>query len=313
MNSAAIQTKSEAPCVSVLMPVYNAARYLPEAIESVLGQTFDDFELITVDDGSTDGSLAILRDHATRDARLRVISRPNTGIVGALNDGLAAARGPYIGRMDADDTCDATRLVRQVAYLDGHRSCVAVGTWVTRTDPYGSPVAEQTPPVDHAAIDAALLRAEGGAMVHATMLIRREALERVGGWRAQYNWVEDLDLCLRLGEVGELANVPAALYRYRRHAESVCATRYEQMCRSLQALLDETYARRGLGAAPNLYDVRPDLTEKEEGVAHQYRMWACHALARGEAGLARRHAWAALRHEPWSPRSWRVAYWALAA
>ena len=92
-----------APTVSVLMPVYNCAAYVGEAVESILNQTWKDFELIAVDDGSTDGSLAVLEEYAKRDGRMRVISRANTGIVGALNDGLAAARGKYIARMDGDD------------------------------------------------------------------------------------------------------------------------------------------------------------------------------------------------------------------
>src|SRR5207253_385711 len=94
---------SDRPTVSVLLPVYNGARYLRPAVESILAQTFADFELIAVDDGSTDRSLAMLQEYARRDPRVHVITRPNTGIAGALNDGLAAARGEFLARMDADD------------------------------------------------------------------------------------------------------------------------------------------------------------------------------------------------------------------
>ena len=158
------------------MPVFNAMPYLCEAIDSVLAQTFADFELIAVDDGSTDASLATLRDVARRDPRLKIVSRANTGIVGALNDGLAVARGDFIAHMDADDTCDPTRLAQQVAYLTRHPACVAVGTGCTRTDPTGSFAGIQRPPADHASIDAALLQADGGALIHATLMMRHDAL-----------------------------------------------------------------------------------------------------------------------------------------
>src|SRR4051794_39230969 len=91
------------PVISVVMPVYNASRYLHSAVDSVLRQTFSDFELIAVDDGSTDNSKALLEQIAANEPRLRIVSRPNTGIVGALNDGLGVARGELIARMDADD------------------------------------------------------------------------------------------------------------------------------------------------------------------------------------------------------------------
>src|SRR5579871_2870885 len=103
------------PAVSVLLPVYNGERFLAAAVRSVLEQTFSDFELIAIDDGSTDGSRAILEDFARRDARVRVISRPNSGIVGALNDALAQARGEFAARMDADDLCLSGRFAAQVA------------------------------------------------------------------------------------------------------------------------------------------------------------------------------------------------------
>ncbi|HSZ59511.1 MAG TPA: glycosyltransferase family 2 protein, partial [Tepidisphaeraceae bacterium] len=100
------------------MPVYNAERYLRAAVESVLGQGFGDFELIAVDDGSCDSSLGILREYEGRDPRVRIISRANTGIVGALNDGLRAAGGELIARMDADDISLPQRFEKQVEFLN---------------------------------------------------------------------------------------------------------------------------------------------------------------------------------------------------
>src|SRR5947207_13124013 len=102
------------------MPVYNAERYLRPAVESVLAQKYDDFELITVDDGSADSSPAILREYEAKDPRVKIVSRPNTGIVGALNDGIAASRGSLIARMDSDDISLPARFGKQVTFLDSH-------------------------------------------------------------------------------------------------------------------------------------------------------------------------------------------------
>src|SRR5205823_4798077 len=125
------------PVISVVMPVYNAASYVADAVKSIMAQTFDDFEFIAVNDGSTDRSEAILNEFARADRRIRVISRANTGIVGALNDGIAAAEAELIARMDADDVSSPQRLQRQLAYMQAHPECVALGGRVIGTDPYG--------------------------------------------------------------------------------------------------------------------------------------------------------------------------------
>ena len=111
---------SDPPLVSVCMPVYNATRYLAEAVESILGQTFRDFEFLITDDGSTDRSLAILKRYAAQDARIRLWSRPNAGYVVRLNEMLHQARGDLIARMDADDVALPERFARQVEFLRSH-------------------------------------------------------------------------------------------------------------------------------------------------------------------------------------------------
>ncbi len=298
--------------VSVLMPVYNAQSYLAEALDCILAQTFKGWELICVDDGSTDASLVILKDYAGKHAQIRVISRPNTGIVGALNDALDAAQGEYIARMDADDWCAEVRFDQQVGYLNGHADCVAVGSYIQRTDPYGSPAGSQEPPIGHEAIDAGLLAGDASVLVHASLMMRADVLRTAGGWREGTDWVEDLDLFLRLAEQGRVANLPQYLYTYRRHVESVCFKHYELMCSRLKDVLREAYARRGIADEFDEQSVRPDL-EPKQSVAEYYRNWACHAIHAGNRTLACKHAIDALKRSPLSPRSWKVAYWALAA
>ena len=303
---------ADTPKVSVLLPVYNAQAYLVEAVDCILAQTLEDWELICVDDGSTDASLTILEDYASKHTRIRVITRANTGIVGALNDALDAARGDYIARMDADDWCAELRFDRQVAHLDENAECVAVGSYVQRTYPYGSPAGSQEPPLDHDTIDAGLLAGDASVLVHASLMMRADALRSVGGWREGTDWVEDLDLFLRLTEHGRVSNLPQYLYTYRRHAESVCFNRYELMCRRLKDVLCEAYERRGIADQFDEQMVRPDLAPKQSAAEH-YRNWACHAIHAGNKTLACKHAVDALKRSPWSPRSWKVAYWAMAA
>ena len=126
---------ADAPTVSVVMTVFNTQAYVGEAVESVLAQTFSDFELIIIDDGSTDRSTAMLNEYAKRDQRIRLTSRANTGIVAAANEGIGLARGRYLARMDSDDVCLPHRFETQVRYLNAHSDCVLLGSRVTVVDP----------------------------------------------------------------------------------------------------------------------------------------------------------------------------------
>jgi len=122
------------PLVSVLLPVWNGERFLRASIDSIASQTFRAFELIVISDGSTDGSLEIAREAAGLDSRIVVLPLPHDGLPAALNAGIAAARGAYLARMDADDLAVPARLERQVAYLDAHPHCVVVGSAVDVVD-----------------------------------------------------------------------------------------------------------------------------------------------------------------------------------
>lgn len=292
---------SDAPAVSVVMPLYNVQRLLPSALDSVLAQSFADFEIIAVDDGSRDATLQILRQYQARDARVKIITRPNTGIVGALNDGLAAAKAPLIARMDGDDLCLPERFARQVAYLREHPRCVLVGSQVLLIDGDGDPICpHHLTRFTHADIDHAHLH-RGWPVIHPAVMMRAEAVQKVGGYREQYKWLEDTDLFLRLAEVGELANLPEVLLKYRLHFESVCHTRFDVQGPLKAKLYEETLRRRGLASRP---DAPPVVADRPRSEVH--RLWAWWALAAGNVATARKHASRALRQSPWQAASWRV-------
>ena len=179
------------PTVSVIIPAYNAADYLESAIASVQAQTFSDFEIVVVNDGSKDRTKPLLDALATREPRLRVISRPNTGIVGALNDCLAAARGEFVARMDADDLCLPERFARQVDYLRTHPDCICVGSEFIYMDAAGFLLKTCSRPTDHATIERELLSGNGGVIVHPAAMFRRAAIV---GWETLLPaWVEKIE------------------------------------------------------------------------------------------------------------------------
>jgi glycosyltransferase involved in cell wall biosynthesis len=297
-----------APKVSVVMTVYNAEPYLRDAIDSILRQTFGGFEFIIVNDGSTDRSPEILNEIARIDPRVRLISRGNTGIVAAANEGIAAARGQYLARMDADDVSLPRRFERQVEYLDAHPDCVVVGSRVMNTDPHGIPVAPSEHALTHAEIDAQLMTVGGGwALLQPATMMRLEAVRKVGGYRGAYNISEDHDLFLRLAEVGTVANLPDVLFHYRRRYDGASHTHLHQLAEAKEKVLREAHQRRGLPVPPG-WKVEP---WKPVPVGEQARAWGWAALRAGNVAVAREHAGSALRHAPFSAATWRLVFCAL--
>lgn len=291
------------------MPVYNAERYLRQAVESVLAQTFRDFELIAVDDGSKDNSLAILRELASKDNRIKVGSRANTGIVGALNDGLKVASGEFIARMDSDDVATPDRFEKQVAFLRAHPDHVLVGSQVMLIDSEGAALC---PKVDteytHEAIDSAHL-AGRWPLVHPTIVMRREAVLRAGAYREKYQWLEDLDLFLRMAEVGKLASLKDVLLYYRLHTGSVCHTREKDQDRIRPELEAEVYARRGIAPPAEAGSRARQATPESD--AERFRLWGWWALIGGNVSTARKYAIRTLKAQPLGRESWRLMFCAI--
>ena len=286
--------------VSVLLPVYNASRYVGGAVESVLRQTHREFEFLILDDGSRDDSLAQLRRFERRDSRVQVVSRPNTGIVGALNELVALAKGEWLFRMDADDLARPERFERQLAYLDANPDCVALGSRALFMDPDGSPLVEFIDCFDHADIERTLMRPAIG-ILHPTVAMSRRAVLAVGGYRADYPHVEDLDLFLRLGEVGRLANLPEVLLDYRNHFTNVShSNATEQSAAALRAVADAC-ARRGMGVP-----VLAPPAAISESRLDLHRKWVWWALAGGHRRTAGKHAVQVLKNAPLSGQSWRL-------
>ena len=296
------------PAVSILMPVYNAAQFLRLAVASMQAQTFRDFELIAIDDGSTDNSKAILDRIAAADTRIRVISRPNTGIVGALNDGLAVARGEFIARMDADDVALPTRIATQLDYLRQHPDCIALGTSVQIVDSRSAVVDRYDPPTSHDAIMAELLSGNGGAIIHPTVIFRATALRTVNGYDPAFGKAEDLDLYLRLSPHGQFSNLPVLGLQYRHHVKSTNFKHRQTQLGLIARILERERSRRNLSPLPANQSGHSDLSP---GLLHA--RWACSALTHGTRLTAIRHGLCSVMKEPRETECWRSLRYVLTA
>jgi glycosyltransferase involved in cell wall biosynthesis len=220
-----MNSQKQEPIVAVIMPVYNAAKYLPDVLESILAQTYQEFEIVAVNDGSTDESAAVLARYAARDARIRVITQENAGCGAARNRAIALARGKYIAQQDADDLSAPMRLEKQVAFLDSHPDIAAVYCRIAWADENLRPSQGVCIPEDDAAIRRALPR---GNILSNCFMMRAHVLRAISGYRDAFLCSGDYDLHLRLIEVGKIWCLPEALYIVRKHAGQISTTQQQQ-------------------------------------------------------------------------------------
>lgn len=214
------------PLLSVVMSVYNAGDYLFQAIESILEQRFEDFEFIIVNDGSTDKSGAILDHYRQLDKRIRILEQENKGLIASLNRGCQAARGAYIARMDADDISLPNRFVQQIEFMRSRPEVGVLGTGVYLIDEAGNLLQIRDYPSKHFFIKWQLCF--NHAIAHPTVMIKRELIEKIGGYDSKMLHVEDYDLWRRLSRASIMANLPDALHLLRRHESCVSRVHCEQ-------------------------------------------------------------------------------------
>jgi glycosyltransferase involved in cell wall biosynthesis len=206
------------PKVTVLMPAYNAGKYIAEAIRSVLGQSFADFELLIVDDGSSDNTLGVI--HGFADPRIRLLVQENNGISMALNTGLKAAKGVYIARFDADDICFPQRLAQQVIFLDGHPSYLVVGSDAEYISENGEHLFNfRCIGHSHREIEENLYR--HCPFIHSAVMYRKEAIVQAGGYSSYAHNFEDYLLWVQLLQRGKCCNLPEPLIKVRINPASV--------------------------------------------------------------------------------------------
>ncbi|MGC8559493.1 MAG: glycosyltransferase family 2 protein [Phycisphaerae bacterium] len=226
-------TQPANPQISVLMPAYNAQQYLRPAVESILNQTFADFEFIIIDDGSTDHTARIITSYA--DPRIRFYQQANQGLSRTLNRGIGLARGTFIARQDADDVSMPGRFAAQIEFTKSHADIAMVGTaaeiWV-EDRPGGR---YHRHPCDPTLLAFAMLF--DNYFVHSSVMIRRAVLEEIGGYSAEKSrQPEDFELWSRISRKYPVANLPDVLQIYRERRGSICRTdNFEDSCTQIAA------------------------------------------------------------------------------
>jgi glycosyltransferase involved in cell wall biosynthesis len=286
------------PGVTVVMPVYNAGRYVAGAIESILIQTYRDFEFLIFDDGSEDESFQLISDYEKRDPRIRAFRFNHAGYSGWLNRGIEMARGSLIARMDADDVSLPERFARQVGFLQSHPDVVAVGCDAICIDSDGDIIGSARHESDPRRLEQHLLSGRLGVIAHPTCMMRRDALLRVGGYRPEYEPTEDLDLWYRLLSQGQLANIPETLFKYRYHAGSVSYSNFERQQFLVRQIVNEGRLQHHLPA------LRGRKTSRPPSPASEHRRWARSSLALGHRSTARKHVRLAMRIDRFSMKNW---------
>lgn len=216
---------------AVVLTVYNEAPdRLDQAVRSILGQSETALDIVIVDDGSTNpATRACLQRLAQRDGRIRLERIANQGPGGAANAGLRLVRAPLVFRHDSDDWSDPDRFARQIAHMEAHPGLVMLGTGIAWHQEDGTAIARWLCPPDPAAVRAAFSRSN--PMTHGSLCLRREAVAAIGGYRPQLRYGEDYDLCWRLSEVGDGANLPDVLYHHRFHVGSVSVQHFQDRYR----------------------------------------------------------------------------------
>ena len=304
---------SNEPDISVLMPAYNTEAYIEDAVISILAQSLASFEMIVIDDGSTDHTREILIELAQTDSRLIIHSRPNQGVVATRNELLSLAKAELIAWMDSDDICEPERLQMQAACFAQNQNLVSVGSSLLYMDPQGRPLSITTFP-ERLDIDQHLQSPRTDTPFGASMM-RTQAVREVGGFRGPFRIGEDFDLMLRLIEVGEIWNLKEPLYRYRQHPYSISSPTQlgDDWPDHFSLIMNLAIERRKTGSdrlqrgeriGSISRTVQPPVEEVSAAIRHA--KWARQAKLHGFIKSAIIHASIAIWCSPLSSIGWRA-------
>jgi glycosyltransferase involved in cell wall biosynthesis len=270
------------PKISVVMSVYNGEWFLKQAIDSILTQTFTDFEFIVINDGSTDETSDILAHYAKSDSRLQVYPQANQGLIASLNRGCSLARAKYIARLDADDVAFQDRLERQLRFLEQNPDVALLGGAMVVIDAECNKIATWHYPLTYAQIKQAICRYD--PFGHSAVVIRKDAFEKIGGYGKAFRHAEDYDLWLRIAEQNKVANLAECVTYYRLHPGQVTMKHlHQQVISSIGAQI--AAKERQIGHADPLSDVElvtetllaklgVDAEVIREALFGTYKVWA---------------------------------------
>jgi len=283
------------------MSCYNASRHVSEAIESILSQTYGDYELVVVNDGSTDDTLEIVQAYAQRDRRIRILDKANTCLADSLNAGMRMARGEWIARLDADDIALPDRLTAQMAYVQSHPGTVLLGSGFIEIDVSGESLRTCRYPAEPETYMRQIEKA-GRFAPHSSCLYHKPTVERLGGFNPRFHRSQDADLWFRLSLIGEIVALPAPLVKIRRHQDSLSGA----YCGRTQAIFGMAaqvcHRLRLAGAA--------DPSVQADADWQQFLHWITRRVEHS-ALFAERHEWTRLRDFYYSAPNRTVGAWRL--
>ncbi|MFC2128718.1 glycosyltransferase [Bacteroidota bacterium] len=215
------------PKISVLLGVYNGEEYLHEAIDSILKQSFKNFEFIIINDGSNDNSVEIIKSY--NDSRIVLISQQNKGLPAALNQGLKIAKGKYIARMDADDISEPNRFLEQLLYMEKNPHCVVVASLYNMMTKEGEHLYVAENIIDNKELKGAL--PYEAPFAHGSSLIRKKALKLINGYHIKMRFGQDMLLWIDLAELGDFSIIPKPLYNFRitPFSNSIVSKKYRKL------------------------------------------------------------------------------------
>jgi len=205
------------------MSVYNGQKYLRQAIDSVLNQSFRDFEFIIIDDGSTDKSPQILAKYQNKDSRIRVVHQRNLGLTKSLNKAIKLARGKYLARIDADDLAYDSRFEKQVRFLEKHPKIGLIGSRVNIIDEKGKIIGKLSYPIEDHVIRKHLIW--HNPFCHSSVMLRKEVIKKTGSYSESFICAQDYDLWMRISKYTQLANLPEILGAWRSGKEAITSRR----------------------------------------------------------------------------------------
>jgi glycosyltransferase involved in cell wall biosynthesis len=278
----------KSPEITVLMSCYNANRWLHIAIDSVLCQTFENFEFILVDDGSTDGTWDTIQSYRNEDKRIVGIKKTNTGLQDSLNVGIAHAQGKWIARLDADDLCEPYRLAEQLRFVHTHPEVVLLGTGYVEIDEQGRVIKKHRFPSGHSELVSHLERLQR-FFPQSSAFYRVDVVRKVGGYNLRIRRAEDTRLWLELALRGKIACLPSPLVWIRKHSSQISLDNNgrRQLCDGTAARVCYLLQKAGF-KDPSVG------SSEDEWIA--FLNWVEHRI--GESGIfERRKAWVDARAE----------------
>lgn len=226
------------PLVSVILPVYNGLPYLEKAIQSILNQTFSNFELLILDDASTDNSWELIKKYAAKDKRIRAFqNKKNLGIGKALNLLIKKTSAQFLARMDADDLMLEKRLEKQINYLQKHPDIVVLGSFMKEIDKKDRVMGKRIMPVKHKDIYNMMYYAMG--IQNPTVVFNRKLIPQNFSWYQEAGLIEDLDMFFRLFKYGRFANLPEFLMLYRIHGENLSLKKVKKTFKAAQKIREK--------------------------------------------------------------------------